>query len=694
MSDMDSNTYQILINHSAGPRSQAVLNLLRRAGIQFRAKELTTGHLPDDVPGCDSHDLILLFTDSPGQNCELLLRQLQSSRRDIPCLLICRTPSRWLSMLSLGAAALINETQLETPTGQVQFVYQIKRELEHLNLRRQFRRASSSIRELHQRLQLFTDHTTDAVATLQGGLHQYANNAWLSYFGFRNHTELHATPFLDLVADEDADRVRAFMRQPFNNGMQRCEFMAIRRDGSEILTALDSASISVNGEQSLQLMVQAALGNATHQNAVREAMSQDLQSGLLNDRGFHKVINQAISSAVYQGRSSALILMTAPQLAEISVVLGKTDTHILLRDIASVLASKCPEPAILGRLDDGDFAVLLPDADTEACQSTLMRLDTLETALQAMAPQGLSLSFRSGAAMVTDEAPDAETLLIRARQHQIIRQHQVYTNGPVSIDVLTPLRQSLRDENLLLVYQPTVSLRTDPKEFYEVRIRVPIADRMIYPNEFLQIANQHGYGERLDRYVISHALRTLNNQKNPQLCLTVNLTSNTLLSQTFAVWLAQELKRQEQSAKSLILQFSEMDVMGSPDQVRLFCQRLRELGFELSLSHFGCSLDPFRLLGQLPVDFVKLDRSLWQQIDIDLEQRERLQEVIRHLHAQGIRVIAPMVEDVELLPLLWQANINFVQGNCLQQPSDLLEFGLFQEQRISLPQPDQHSETL
>jgi len=160
------------------------------------------------------------------------------------------------------------------------------------------------------------------------------------------------------------------------------------------------------------------------------------------------------------------------------------------------------------------------------------------------------------------------------------------------------------------------------------------------------------------------------------------------------VWLAQELKRQEQSAKSLILQFSEMDVMGSPDQVRLFCQRLRELGFELSLSHFGCSLDPFRLLGQLPVDFVKLDRSLWQQIDIDLEQRERLQEVIRHLHAQGIRVIAPMVEDVELLPLLWQANINFVQGNCLQQPSDLLEFGLFQEQRISLPQPDQHSETL
>jgi EAL domain-containing protein (putative c-di-GMP-specific phosphodiesterase class I) len=87
--------------------------------------------------------------------------------------------------------------------------------------------------------------------------------------------------------------------------------------------------------------------------------------------------------------------------------------------------------------------------------------------------------------------------------------------------------------------------------------------------------------------------------------------------------------------------------------------------------------------GEVQVEFVKLDRSLLQNIDVDSRQRERLYEVVSALQGQGIRVIAPMVEDVQLLPMLWQANVNFVQGNCLQQPADHMDFGLFNEQELS-----------
>ena len=683
---MNTNTvHNILINHGTQGLEANLISLLRRAGIPCNSREFDGKQLPDDVPGGERHDLILLLADSLGQHCEVLLRQLQSSRRDIPCLLICKTPARWLPMLSLGAAGLLAEVQLESAAGQVQFVYQVRRELEHLQQRREQRRSASTVRELNQRLQAFMDNSRDAIACLQDGFHQYANTAWLSFFGFASVVETHTVSFLDLVAEEDVEKVRAFLRGPFRAGHQRCEFTAIRRNGQELLATLDSASVSINGEQSLQLTVQNAHGNATLSNAVREAVSRDLQTGLLNEQHLLRSINQAMSSAVYQSRFSALLILSSSQLPEIAVALGKTDMHLFLRDIASVLASRCPLQSVLGRLDCGDFVVLMPDADTESCQDLMHTLDGLGSTLLTLVPAGTSIQFSIGAAMITDEAPDADTLLIRARQHQAIRRHQLRSQQSLSQSsaMLELLRQSLQDENLLLVYQPTVCLKADAREYFEVRVRVPMADRLVYPGEFLDAANQHGLGERLDRYVLTHAMRAIRHQANERLRLTINLTANSLLSQTLLAWLTAELQRQQQSPRQIILQVSEVDFLSAPEQARAFCAQVRALGFELSLTHFGCSLDPFRMQGEAQAEFVKLDRSLLQSIDVDLRQRERLYEVVSALHGQGIRVIAPMVEDVQLLPMLWQANVNFVQGNCLQQPADHMDFGLFNEQELS-----------
>jgi EAL domain-containing protein (putative c-di-GMP-specific phosphodiesterase class I) len=272
--------------------------------------------------------------------------------------------------------------------------------------------------------------------------------------------------------------------------------------------------------------------------------------------------------------------------------------------------------------------------------------------------------------MITDEATDADTLLIRARQHQAVRQHQLSRNEGLSQSsaMLELLRQSLQDENLLLVYQPTVCLRADAREYFEVRVRIPMADRLVYPAEFLDAANQHGLGERLDRYVLTHAMRAIRHQANERLRLTINLTANSLLSQTLLAWLTAELQRQHQNPRQIILQVSEADFLSAP---------------ELSLTHAGRSLDPFRIPGEVQAEFVKLDRSLLQNIDVDTRHRERLYEVVSALHGQGIRVIAPMVEDVKLLPMLWQAKVNFVQGNCLQQAVDHMDFGMFNEEELS-----------
>jgi len=685
----ETSNSHILFNQGTNAKADAVLGLLRRAGINVKAREFQGDHLPEDVPGGETHDLILLFADAPGQINEPLLRQLQTSRRDLPCLLICKAPARWLPMLNLGAAALISESQLESASGQVQFVYHVRRELEHLRGRREARRSASNVRELHQRLQMLTDHTSDAIACVQDGLHLSANKAWLNFFGVHSVVELHSIPFLDLVADEDVERVRQFLRLPFSTGNQRYQFLALRRDGSEIIATLDSAAVTINGVQSLQLIIKDANGNAFQENAARNAKGKDLHSGLLNESGLTRLINQSISCAVHTQRCSAVIVLSFANLADIAVVLGKTDVHVLMRDIATALTEKCPAQAVLGRLDAGDFIILAPDADAESCAALMKKLEDLPSALKPMIPPGLALTVNLGLAMITDEAPDAETILIRARQHQAFRAHQSHGKDSegTSSAMLELLRQALHDETLLLVYQPTVSLKADIREHYEIDIRLFMTDRSVCTEEFLETANQYGYAERIDRYVITHALRVLNKNANENLRLTINLSANSILSQTLMLWLTQELQRQNQSSRQLILQISELDIMSAPETAEQLCQQIRDLGFELSLTHFGCSLDSFRLLGIIQADYVKLDNTLLRTIAVDTGRRELLHDIVGQLQSQSIRVIAPMIEDIELLPLLWQANVNFVQGNCLQQSSEHLAFGLFQEQEISVLPP-------
>lgn len=685
----ETSNSHILFNEGTNGKADAVLGLLRRAGINVKAREFQGDHLPEDVPGGETYDLILLFADAPGQINEPLLHHLQTLRRDLPCLLICKAPARWLPMLNLGAAALISESQLETASGQIQFVYHVRRELEHLRGRREARRSASSVRELHQRLQMLTDHTSDAIACVQDGLHLSANKAWLNFFGLHSIIELHSIPFLDLVADQDVERVRQFLRVPFSSANQRYEFLALRRDGSEVMATLDSAAITINGVLSLQLIIKDAHGNALQENAAREAKGKDLHSGLLNESGLTRLINQSISCAVHTQCYSAVIVLSCANLADIAVVLGKTGMHVLMRDIAAALTDKCPVQAVLGRLDAGEFIILTPDANAESCTALIKKLEDLPSALKPITPAGLTLTVNLGLAMITDEAPDAETILIRARQHQSVRAHQNHGRDAegTSSAMLELLRQALHDETLLLVYQPTVSLKADTREYYEIGIRLCMPDRTVCTQAFLETANLYGYAERMDRYVITQALRVINQYANENLRLTINLSANSILSQTLLLWLTQELQRQNQSSRQLILQISELDIMSAPETAKQLCQQILDLGFELSLAHVGCSLDSFRLLGIIQADYVKLDNTLLQTIAVDTGRREQLHDIVGQLQSQGIRVIAPMIEDIELLPLLWKAKVNFVQGNCLQQSSEHLAFGLFQEQEITVLPP-------
>ncbi|MDV7402139.1 EAL domain-containing protein, partial [Arthrospira platensis SPKY1] len=103
---------------------------------------------------------------------------------------------------------------------------------------------------------------------------------------------------------------------------------------------------------------------------------------------------------------------------------------------------------------------------------------------------------------------------------------------------------------------------------------------------------------------------------------------------------------------AIIFQFSENDATTYLKQAKDFTRGLRELHCKISLSRFGCALNPFNNLKHLEVDYLKIDGSFTKDLG-SKESQEALKEMVASAHAQGKLTIAPFVESAAMLSTLW-----------------------------------------
>lgn len=669
---------------------ELLVNALRKAGYSVHAEAVAQDSALQEQLLQQRWDVLFLL---PGDHSALLprLSLLEELSLDLCCIAL-GTPldPQGLPLALPENCVAIAAVDLGSTEGSQQMLHLLHHELDGLLVRRQLRSTNMAMKELQERYQLLLQSASDAVAYLHEGLHVYANDAYVALFGLQSPEQLRQHGFLDLVDPQDVQQVRDFLRQCGKEPGDSCVFLGITAPHSLSRLSLQCASSRYEDEPCIQIIVRPVAGNIAQQQRLQQQESLDLLTNLLNRTAINAHIDQAIAAGIYENRRSAVLMLRLEDFAEIALVAGKSASNLLLADVARLLQAQLPEDALIGHYGDGEFVALLPTQSHFVREQALADLATsLTAALQELAQAGSRLEMAVGMAIVNELSPSASVVVGRARHHLSVRSQQ----GPAmnkedaygtADDMFHRLEAAFANEDFILVFQPLVNLKEDGIERYEVRIRLQDRDNLIYPPRFLELANQHGLGEKLDRWVCAKSLQLLRERDNPALKLTLNLTHNSIASPQFLPWLYQELQQERIKASQISLQISEMDIMSSPEQVRVFCEQLKVLGFELSITHFGCSLEHFSYPALEDATFVKLDKCLLENIDTDVSQRDHLNTTVSSLHARGLLVVAPMIDSIDLLPYLWQANINLVQGNCLQEPSASMDFRFVQDEEITL----------
>lgn len=418
---------------------------------------------------------------------------------------------------------------------------------------------------------------------------------------------------------------------------------------------------------------------------------KDALTGLFQQDHLFKELSRLLQKQKTEPVEAALALLQLENFYEIRRWVGKSEANLLLTDTARLLSQALPRSVLICRCAHYEFAALLIDESSIHAHALIQRVQqALLSAVSDSIPPQLELKCVVGLAQLTPAVPSAEVMFARARHNLSLVLSRQRQGHPIDADpgssiaaTLPQLLRAIKGDRLQLNFQAIVGLRPDGLQRYEVRCCAPGVGSAPAAALF-ECANQNALGEHIDRWVISRCAQALSKPAASALRLTVNLTLNTVVSARFFTWLRELLAADSSLAARLVFQISELDLLTAQHHMQFFCAQLEELGIKLSISHFGSTPDPFRYLSLLHAHYVKLDVSLQENLRVDPYQQDRLNTLTARLVGSGLRVVASTVEDMALLPLLWAADVHFVQGFCLQEPATTMEFIFPRQQTLEL----------
>ncbi|MAR91622.1 MAG: ferrous iron transporter C [Pseudomonadales bacterium] len=682
-----AETIKLLILHESPDDAEQLMNLIRNSGRATRGQMIESTEQLAEALAAGAWDLMLLRPEAGGVFAMECLKEVKKQAKDIPAILLLEEydAEEVVEGLREGYEDVVQKDDHD------RLLLVIQRELRNLGERRARRAAELHLREAEKRCAVLLDSSRDAITYITDGMHTYANEAYLELFGYEDAEDLEGMPIMDMVAAKDHEEFKNFLRAYSAGESESNEFLChgLCTDGTEIQARMIFSNATYDGEPCTQILIRTNQADAELQERLKEISSQDLLTGLYNRAYFTQELESIMQWAVTHSKTATLAYVQLDNFASVQSDIGIAGADMVLADVATLLRELMPAGAVLARFGDEIFTALIREHSLEQGRALAEKVRAaVEDHMSEVQDRTVQVTASIGLTLISENTDDAEEIVTRAHQaSEQVREENPLGNGvavfdPASVQKVDPsdtgaIVQDAIDRGLFkLLFQPVIDLRGGSGELYEVFLRMLDDDgNEVSPNEFLAAASQQDLGEKIDRWVILQSIKLLSEHRanGNDTRLIINVTGESLKDHTLLPWLSVALKAARMPSDAIVFQFSESDATTYLKQAKEFSRGLKELHCKVSISRFGCALNPFNTLKHVEVDYLKVDGSFMKDINSD-ESKEALKEMVAAAHAQGKLTIAPFVESAAILSILWQIGVNYIQGYYLQAPTEEMNY--------------------
>ncbi|WP_416364754.1 putative bifunctional diguanylate cyclase/phosphodiesterase [Pseudomonas sp. NFX183] len=422
------------------------------------------------------------------------------------------------------------------------------------------------------------------------------------------------------------------------------------------------------------------------ETTLQRLAEQDPLTGIANRQGFQTLL--AARLVENEGRGLALGHLDLDNFRHANDALGHQAGDRLILQVVSRLKSQLEAGDQLARLGSDEFALLI---DTRRAPQRAEWM--AERITEAMAEpywvdgESLLIGCSLGVAHARARAGadplmwHAHIAMQQAKSTQGCTFHifneRINRNARSLADLESELRRALRRDELELHYQPRLDLDDGHIVGLEALVRWRHGERgLLPPSEFVPLAEQSGLIVPLGYWVISRALRDMQDLRErglPPLHMAVNLSFRQFQDSQLLSTLSRLIAERGVEAQWLEFELTETAVMRRSDLVKQTMDALGRLGVRFSLDDFGTGFSSFVHLNSLPIALLKIDKSFVGGMEEREENRKLVHAMINLAHNLNLEVVAEGVETPEQLALLRLFGCDQAQGYLISKPLPLPE---------------------
>lgn len=554
--------------------------------------------------------------------------------------------------------------------------------------------SSSTLAELQNYHDIFHNSVEGMfISKLDGSLIR-ANQALLNILGYQTEEQLTQAISGNGLAHFYANPEQyQYVLQQLELGSRKSFEIHGRRADNSPFWALMSVCIA-QPEHERKAFIHGSLTDITEQKLVHEQLAylanHDALTALYNRYYFEQQL-QLLCEQSGVGKGCVLFI-DIDKFRQINSQYSHSAADAMLKQLSEVIKQAAHHNGPIARFEVDEFGILLAGKNANEAFSLAYRLIDAVREYRFIWQDSIhNISICIGIAEILPDDNAAEIVMKKAEtacaiakekgqnriqlfdsSDQDTQQYQAEINWAIQ------LRQAIEHDRFVIYQQPLQALTSEANGVqYELLLRMQDeAGNLVPPAGFIPSAERYGVMPQLDRWVIRHYFRWLQQHSDHLQQLTlchINLSGSSLLDPGFMADVQQMFEHFAIPFERICFEISESVALVNLQSTLTFIEHFRARGCRFALDDFGSGFSSYNYLKQFPADFIKIDGHYVRDLLDDHYDKAIVKSIHDVAKAMGLRSIAKFAENNDILLALKMIGIDYAQGYTIAKPMPLAE---------------------
>ena len=549
-------------------------------------------------------------------------------------------------------------------------------------------------KNLSSKLDILAKLSKDAIFTLEIQSNRMEwSNRMLELLGFTNEIDIDIyrnMSLLSRVHDDDYEVVKSnldealYNKKPFN-----IKFRMKKSDDSYIWIQSNGQAIEQNedGKEFFVSVMSDITEAKNNQRILKEIVNHDSLTGLPKRSLMVNYIRRRVYR--YPNKSLAIFVFNINRFKEINSTYSHELGDKVLKKLAHSIQSNLKKRDKLYRLPSDEFALVCQvDSYKKAKTMAQKTLDSISSSFEHES-NIIAISLSMGASVFPNNGNNANDLIKKASlAMQEAKQRKLdspffYTGkldkGSSNLMCIEyNLRHAIENNELFLVIQPQINSKTGKLAGGEFLVRWQSSQfGLVPPSTFIPLAEKIGMIHHIGNWVLETGIKHIKEWKGKvgdNTKFSLNVSSMQLREKQFDNYIIKLVKKTKLPPHLLTLEITESAIIEDISRTTRQFKNIEAAGIQLSLDDFGTGYSSLSSLHQLPLHWVKLDRSFIRNLTEKDIEKGMAKSITDMCHSLGYRVVAEGVETKQQLDIVTKVGCDLIQGFYYSKPITLNEF--------------------